>query len=133
MGPALLVNDHKTIVELTARMLDDLGWEVHIAMSRESALRYCVGPLPEFVVVDIEMRAGEGLETISDIRHANRRAFIVAVTRGNTKELPLRVAEVCGSNHHVIGPISATKLAEAIEIGRSSGFLPNSDDTLTSR
>ena len=59
----------------------------------------------------------------------NMQTFIVAVTRGSTKELPLKVAGVCGSNHQVIGPISATKLLEAIEIGRSNGFFPIGDDT----
>jgi CheY-like chemotaxis protein len=129
MGPALLVNDNKTIVERTARMLDGLGWDVHVAMSRESALRNCVGPLPRLVIVDIEMFGGEGFETISSIRRANMQTFIVAVTRGNTKELPLKVAEFCGSNHQLVGPVSATKLAEAIEVGRSSGFLPIGDNT----
>jgi DNA-binding NarL/FixJ family response regulator len=110
-------------------MLDGQGWDVHVSMSRKSALRYCAGTLPKLVIVDIEMRGGEGLETISSIRRVTTQAFIVAVTRGITKELPLQVAEVCGSNHQIIGPVSATKLAEAIEIGRSNGYFPISNDT----
>jgi len=129
MGPALLVNNDETIVERTARMLDGLGWDVHVAMSRKSALRNCVDPLPRLVIVDIEMPGGEGFETISSIRHVSMQTFIVAVTRGSTNELPLKVASVCGSNHHVIGPISAAKLAAAVEVGRSSGFLPTGDNT----
>jgi hypothetical protein len=34
----------------------------------------------------------------------------------------LRVANVCGASHHVIGPVSEAKLFAAIEAGRTSGF-----------
>ena len=75
------------------------------------------------VVIDVEMCGGVGLETISAIRRADKNLFILAVTRGKDDDTLLKVAEVCGANQHVIGPVSAAKLFAAIEAGRAKDLL----------
>lgn len=130
MGPALLVNDNDSILERTAQMLHGLGWDVRVATSRKSALWICVARMPRLVVVDIEMNGGEGFEVISHVRRTDNDAFIVAVTRGKRDVVPFKIAGVCGASHHVIGPVSKTNLAEAIEVGRSLGhFQSDADET----
>lgn len=122
MSRVLLINDNKPIMDRTAGMLEDMGWEVHIANSQKAALSTCIARRPSLAVVDIQMRGGAGLEMISTIRRTDKKLFILAVTRGSQDDTLLRVAEVCGANHHVIGPVSEAKLFVAIEAGRSSGF-----------
>lgn len=122
MRRILLINDYGSIMERTARMLDDMGWEVDIATSQKTALWTCNNRRPNLVVVDIEMRGGVGHEIISRIRRTDKKLFILAVTRGSQDDTLLKVAEVCGANHHVIGPVSQAKLFAAIETGRTSGF-----------
>ena len=103
-------------------MLEDMGWEVHIANSHKAALSTCIARRPNLAVVDIQMRGGAGLEMISTIRRTDKKLFILAVTRGRHDDTLLKVAKVCGANHHVIGPVSAAKLFAAIEAGRTNGF-----------
>ena len=122
MSRVLLVNDNESIMDRTAGMLEDMGWEVHIANSHKAALWTCIARQPSLAVVDIEMQGGVGLETVSMLRRSDKELFILAVTRGSQDDTLLRVAEVCGANHHVIGPVSAAKLFAAIEAGRTSGF-----------
>ena len=122
MSRVLLVNDNESIMDRTAGMLEDMGLEVHIAKSHKAAIWICIARRPSLAVVDIEMRGGAGLEMISTIRRTDKKLFILAVTRGGQDDTLLRVAEVCGANHHVIGPVSEAKLFAAIEAGRTSGF-----------
>ena len=100
----------------------NLAIEVHIAKSHKAAIWICIARRPSLAVVDIEMRGGAGLEMISTIRRTDKKLFILAVTRGSQDDTLLKVAEVCGASHHVIGPVSEAKLFAAIEAGRTSGF-----------
>jgi DNA-binding response OmpR family regulator len=123
MTRVLLLNDNESIMDKTARLLEDMGWEVHSASSRKTALWKCVARRPRMVIIDIEMRGGAGLESISTIRRTDKSLFILAATRGSRDKTLLKVAKICGANDHVIGPVSAAKLFAAIEAGRASGFL----------
>lgn len=122
MSHVPLINDNESITNSTFGMLEDMGWEVYVASSRKAAIYACVARRPSLAVVDIEMRGGTGLEMIATIRRTDKKLFILAVTRGSQDDTLLRVAEVCGANHHVIGPVSEAKLFAAIEAGRTSGF-----------
>lgn len=117
MNRVLLVNDNEPIMDRTAGMLETLGWEVSNATSREAALWVCIARAPRLAVVDIEMLGGDGFEMISTIRRTDKNVFILAVTRGRDDEKLRRVAEACGANQHVVGPVSQSKLSAAIEAG----------------
>ncbi len=123
MRAALLVNDNQSILERTARMLDEMGWDVHVATSQKSAMWISVARAPNLVIVDIDMHGGVGFETISRVRRGDKRAFIVAVTRGRDDAVPFRVASACGADHHVSGPVCPTKLSEAIDVGMRTGII----------
>ena len=122
MGCVLLINDNESITNSTFGMLEGMGWKVYVASSRKAALGTCISRRPSLAVVDIEMGGGAGLEMISTIRRTDKKLFILAVTRGSQDDTLLRVANVCGASHHVIGPVSEAKLFAAIEAGRTSGF-----------
>jgi DNA-binding response OmpR family regulator len=109
-------------MDRTAEMLEAMGWEVYVASSRMAAFHSCVAREPSLAIIDIEMRGGVGLETISVVRRTDKKLFILAVTRGSQDDTLLRVAEVCGANRHVIGPVSEAKLFAAIDAGRTNGF-----------
>ena len=119
----LLVNDNEAMLYRTARMLEGLGWEVHAATSRKEAMLICIAHHPTLAIIDIEMRGGAGLETIAAVRRSDKNMFVVAVTRGHHDDTLCRVADACGANHYLVGPVSETKVAEAVEIARAEGFL----------
>lgn len=121
MPRVLLINDDETIMDKTAGILEVMGWEVYTATTRQAALWTCIVRQPNLVIIDIEMRDGVGLELISTVHRADRTLFILAVTRGSHDDTLLEVAQASGASHYVIGPISATKLAKALEIDRVNG------------
>ena len=123
MNRVLLVNDDDVICNRTATMLVDLGWDVYVADKEELVFESSVARRPEMLVADIEMDGGIGFEAIATARSLFPSLFIVAVTRGGDKEIWPRVAEVCGANSYVAGPVSATKLQEAIEAGMEKGLV----------
>lgn len=123
MNQVLLVNDNNEICNRTATMLVDMGWDVYVADKEELVFESTVARRPMMLIADIEMEAGVGFEAIATARSLFPSLFIVAVTRGGDKEIWPRVAEVCGANSYVAGPVSASKLQEAIDAGMEKGLV----------
>ncbi len=123
MNRVLLVNDNDEICNRTATMLVDLGWDVFVADKEELVFESSVARRPDMLVADIEMDGGIGFEAIATARSLFPSLFIVAVTRGSDKQIWPRVAEVCGANSYIAGPVSASKLQEAIEAGIEKGLV----------
>jgi DNA-binding response OmpR family regulator len=110
----LLVSDDQVIIDRTAAMLEDFGCEVYVATTELLASTSCAAMNPDTVVVDIEMRGGRGFESLSAIRRLGTEVLLIAVTRGDHKEIWPRVAEACGAAKYIAGPVSASKLVNAI-------------------
>ena len=123
MNQVLLVNDNDEICSRTATMLVDMGWDVYVADKEELVFESTVARRPMMLIADIEMEAGVGFECIATARSLFPSLFIVAVTRGCDKEIWPRVAEVCGANSYVVGPVSSSKLQEAIDAGTEKGLV----------
>lgn len=123
MNRVLLVNDDNEICDRTATMLVEMGWDVFVAHSDELAFESSVARRPTMLLADIEMADGTGFEAIATARSLYPSLFIVAVTRGSDKEVWPRVAEACGANSYIAGPISITKLQEAIDAGVDKGLI----------
>lgn len=123
MNRVLLVNDSDEVCNRTATMLVDMGWDVYVANTDELVFQSSVARRPTMLIADIEMEGGAGFEAIATARSLFASLFIVAVTRGSDKEIWPRVAEVCGANSYVAGPVSATKLQEAIDAGIEKGLV----------
>lgn len=123
MNQVLLVNDDNEVCSRTATMLVDMGWDVFVAEKEELVFESTVARRPMMLIADIEMEAGVGFEAIATARSLFPSLFIVAVTRGGDKEIWPRVAEVCGANSYVAGPVSASKLQEAIDAGIEKGLV----------
>ena len=123
MNRVLLVNDHAEIRDRTAAMLEQLGWEVYVAASEDAVFEFVVACRPAFVVVDMEMARSVGLESIATVRTLFSDLFVIAASRGSDRELLSRMATECGANAFVAGPVSSTKLTQAIEIGVIDGLI----------
>lgn len=117
MRNVLLVNDHLEILNRTAIMLEQLGWEVYVATTEELAFESCCARRPTFVIVDVEMNGGAGFESISTTRRLFPDLFLVAVTRGGHKEIWPKVATACGANRYIVGPVSSPQLIATIDSG----------------
>lgn len=131
MNHVLLANDDDEICDRTATMLIALGWDVYVADGDDRVFESLVARRPNLLVVDIEMESGAGFEIISSARRLYASLFIVAVTRGGDMKLWSEGAIACGASIYVVGPVSKTKLAAAIDFGLTKGsitFSPQAGD-----
>lgn len=123
MKQTLLVSDDQDHLDKKARILESMGWETHVATTTELVSEVCKSHLPSLIVADVEMEGGRGFESIAVARNKCSTSFIVAVTRGDNKDLWEKVAVVCGANEYVVGPVSAPKLSAAIGNGITAGLV----------
>ncbi len=123
MSQVLLVNDDDEILDRTAAMLIDLGWEVYVANGDDKVFESIVARRPDLLIVDIEIQRGGGFSSISTARRLFPSLFIVAVTRGGHKEHWSEGVGECGPSVYVVGPVSKNKLATAIDVGLSRGYI----------
>jgi CheY-like chemotaxis protein len=111
----LLINDVNHFADRTAAILEGLGWEVYIAAKEKHVLDFCAAQRPMLVIADVEMSAGQGFESIQTVRRLFSDMFILAVTRGGHKEIWEKVAEACGANRYIVGPVSASQFSESLD------------------
>lgn len=114
MKRVLLVSDDQVIIDRTAAMLEDFGCEVYVATTQLLASTSCAAVHPDTAVVDVEMRGGRGFETLSALRRLGTEVMLIAVTRGDHKDIWPKVAEACGAAKYIAGPVSASKLVSAM-------------------
>ena len=100
-----------------------MGWETHVATTTELVSEVCKTQPPPLIVSDVEMEGGRGFESIAVARNKCSTSFIVAVTRGDNKDLWEKVATVCGANEFVVGPVSLPGLSAAINNGIAAGLV----------
>lgn len=115
MGRALIVNDNKFITDRTAGILEDMGWEVHTAVTATLAYKAWVACRPDLLIVDTDMSCGKALDVIAMIRREDKDLVIIAATRGGYDDQFRMIVEFCGANKYVVGPLSASRLRNALE------------------
>lgn len=125
MSQLLLVNDDKQVLDRTAVMLEEMGWEVYIACEERLVFESCVARRPSLLIADIEMADGQGFDSITTARRLFPSLFILAVTRGSHEDIWPKVAEVCGASRYIVGPVSAAQLSEAIDNAIQEGLVDN--------
>lgn len=128
MNRILLVNDNDDVLNRTAAMLEDMGWEVYVADSEHLVFESIVAYRPTMLISDVEMTGGVGFECISTARRLFDDLFIVAVTRGGHEDLWPKISKVCGANRYLVGPVSPLQLIEAFAIALKDGFIESVPD-----
>ena len=121
MNQVLLVNDSEEVMDRTASMLVELGWEVYTAESDEVTFASLVASRPTILIVDVEMDEGVGFQSIATGRRLYTDLFIIAVTRGGDKELWRQLAMSKGADAYLVGPVSMMNISLEIEMGFKSG------------
>ena len=111
MCQVLLIDDSDDVTGTAVALLSDLGAEVRLASSEEEVNRACVATIPQLVIANVEMDAGIGFESIASVRKLFRDVWIIAMTRGQHRELWPKVASSCGASEYVVGPLNPERLA----------------------
>jgi two-component system chemotaxis response regulator CheY len=102
----LIVDDSRIIRKVARRIIEDLGFEVDEAADGAEALTYCMGLMPQVVLLDWQMPVMDGLSFLRRLRdlpggRAPKVLFCTIETRAE------RIAEAlaAGADDYVMKPV----------------------------
>ncbi|PZT97135.1 response regulator [Brevundimonas sp.] len=115
----LIVDDSRIIRKVARRIVEGLGYEVDEAADGAEALAYCVGAMPDVVLVDWNMPVMDGITFLRRLRTAPggdrpKVLFCTIETR------PERIAEAlaAGADDYVMKPFDGEILQSKLtEVG----------------
>jgi DNA-binding response OmpR family regulator len=77
MKKILLVDDEESIHILYREEFEELGYEVHSAMSGEAALKLLPALSPDLVILDIQMPGMNGIDVLRQIKEQNPKLPVI--------------------------------------------------------
>ncbi len=108
----LLVDDDEVFRQRLARAFRDRGWEVSEAADLEAALAAAEQETPEFVVVDLRLPDGSGLEAVRRLRALDATTVIVVLTGYGSIATALDALRL-GAAHYLTKPADVDDLIAA--------------------
>lgn len=108
----LIVDDNALNIELARYVLEAGGFAVEAAPDALAALRHLQGPLPDLVLMDIQLPGLDGLELTRRLKADARlrEVVVVAFTAFAMKGDELRV-RAAGCDAYLTKPIDVTRFA----------------------
>jgi CheY-like chemotaxis protein len=116
----LLVDDHNDSRKLLGMMLRLSGHDVLEAGDGGAAVSLAVSEQPDVAIVDIALPGIDGYEVARRIRaHPRIGDMVLIALTGYGYEEDLRCAIEAGFDVHLVKPVEAARLAEALATERS--------------
>ncbi len=109
----LLVEDHVTTAALMARLLRKRGHEVELAHTKKDAIALAARQTFDVVICDLGLPDGSGYEVMGAMRSKSPVVGIAVTGYGMEGDVALSVTS--GFSWHLVKPVDAQKLYEAIE------------------
>jgi DNA-binding NarL/FixJ family response regulator len=97
----LIVDDHPVVRQIIRRLLEDLADEISECEDGELAVNLFPVLLPDWVVMDVEMKNLDGLAATKQIKAAFPEARIVIATNHDDKSLR-EAAMLAGASGYVL-------------------------------
>jgi DNA-binding response OmpR family regulator len=109
---ALIVEDHRDLLDLYAFSLEVAGWSVLKAENMSAALRFAAERPPDLVITDLAMPGGDGSELAGRIRvmFPGRRIPIIVVTGQPDHLRRLAGGSGTAACHFLAKPVTADAL-----------------------
>jgi len=76
----LVIDDDIQGNQMVCRILKNAGYEVNAAFDGSEGLKMVMKERPDLVITDLFMPEKEGLETIMELRQADKKVRIMAIT-----------------------------------------------------
>lgn len=100
---AVIIDDDEDLRNLTAEVLQQIGYETYVAPDGETGVATVQQYTPTLVCVDIQMPGIDGFETVRRIRETSR-ALVVMLT-GKDTEMDIIQALGMGADDYMVKPI----------------------------
>ncbi|HZK89855.1 MAG TPA: response regulator [Stellaceae bacterium] len=118
MNSVLVIDDDPVICAIVQRVLESDGFAVSTANDAQTGLSRHAELNPDLVIIDILMPGKEGIATIIELREANPKARILAMTGGGASFVAgevLRVAELLGADNSLKKPFAPAELLKTVK------------------
>ncbi|WEK41076.1 MAG: response regulator [Candidatus Brevundimonas colombiensis] len=115
----LIVDDSRIIRKVARRVIEGLGYEVDEAADGAEALAYCIGAMPDVVLVDWNMPVMDGITFLRRLR-ATAGGDRPKVLFCTIETRPERIAEAlaAGADDYVMKPFDGEILqSKLMEVG----------------
>ena len=112
----MAIDDSKTMLNIIAFAIDDMGYKTVKACDGREALDFLLKEEVRMIVTDFHMPAMDGLELIRKIRSsgANTTTPILVLSTNNEKD-KIQEAKDLGASGWIIKPFSREKLQNVIK------------------
>jgi len=112
--PILVVDDEKSILELTAMVLRNRGYEVITASDGERGIEMISLHHPPLVLLDYMMPQTDGLSVLRQIRERFPDTYVIMFTGKGSEKVAVELMKT-GAADYILKPFSNQDLVERIE------------------
>src|SRR5690242_14882812 len=90
-GRILIVDDEKVILDLTAIILKNRGYQVYTALNAREGLASIESERPELVLLDYMMPDMDGLTALKEIRKRYPETYVIMFTGKGSEEIAVEL------------------------------------------
>lgn len=113
-GRVLIVDDEKVILDLTAIILKNRGYQVFTALSAQEGLEIIAKERPELVLLDYMMPNMDGLTALKEIRRLYPETYVIMFTGKGSEEIAVELMKA-GASDYILKPFNNQDMVERIE------------------
>lgn len=113
----LIVDDDQSFVRLVSLKLKDKGYQTFAAFDGYQGIKMTHEVMPDLILLDLEMPAGNGVETFEKLKKSNKTSsipifVITGISNKEVKELIITI----GADGFFQKPINFTELIKKMEL-----------------
>jgi len=113
-GRVLIVDDEKVILDLTAIILKNRGYQVSTALNAREGLAAVESEHPELVLLDYMMPDMDGLTALKEIRRRFPETYVIMFTGKGSEEIAVELMKA-GASDYILKPFNNQDMVERIE------------------
>ncbi len=113
-GTILVIDDEQPILDITAIILRNRGYEVYTAIDALAGLKLMESVRPELVLLDYMMPGMDGLSALKEIRRRFPDSYVMMFTGKGSEEIAVELMKA-GASDYVLKPFSNQDLIDRID------------------
>jgi hypothetical protein len=114
IGSILVIDDEKIILDLTAIILKNRGYNVYTAADACTGLELIENTNPEIVMLDYMMPGMDGLSALKEIRQHFPDTYVIMFTGKGSEEIAVEMMKA-GASDYILKPFNNKDLIERID------------------